>query len=150
MNLETKIADMKAELAKLEANLEQQKNKLDVDISDCYPKDGDTFIHYINGFSDEYSNGSLYDKTQKDLDICFGDVAQRQRAIRWRNIDKLWKHFAAEDQKGNGLKVNSYIFGLRYDRSCPHIDVVAGNLSLPKTYEFHRVDNAQKALNQIG
>lgn len=146
MTLDEQIKEAEQKLAQLKA--EKERLKLDIDISDCWPAFGDRYISL-------YGNQSVYvpevigSNMEKPMDICFRDEAQRQRAIRWHKIDKLWKHLAAESHKL--AKADEKIVFKRGTEWKGHpIDICCNWVSLPKTYDFKTQAAAFAAIYRIG
>lgn len=144
MTLDEQIKEAEQKLADLKAEKERLKN--DVNIADCWPTLGDVYIDIYGDLKSHWSLAEVF----KPLDICFSDEAQRQRAIRWHKIDKLWKHLAAIDRASKQYREsNSYSFKVSHERNGCFVETVAANGYLPTTYEFKTTDGVMAALKRI-
>lgn len=143
MTIDEKIKEAEQRLADLKAEKERLKN--DVNISDCWPTLGDVYIDIYGDLRSHWSLAEVF----KPLDICFSDEAQRQRAIRWHKIDKLWKHLAMESRK-YGCPSLTVVFVKITDKNGGQINIAVNSGRLPYTYNFRTIEDAQNALKHIG
>lgn len=145
MTLDEQIKEAEQKLANLKA--EKERLRTDVDISECWPCHDQIFLT-MYGSQIRYKP-YIEHEVFKNFDVCFRDEEQRQRAIRWHKIDKLWKHLARESYKDGGIST-TVVFAKITDRHGDHINITTNHGCLPITYIFRTIGDAKKALECIG
>lgn len=147
MTLDEQIKEAEQKLAQLKA--EKERLKTDVDISECWPNIDQIFLT-MYGSQIRYKP-YIEHEVFKNFDVCFRDEEQRQRAIRWHKIDKLWKHLAALDRASDAsVEDRDYTFKRSEITSGLIIQVTANFGYVPDTHAFKTQDGAVAAWRRIG